>query len=50
MVAINWTENLKNDLTSIAEFIAKDSLKFAQITIKEIRIDNCTNCSNPFCI
>jgi len=38
MVAINWTENSKNDLVSIAEFIAKDSVKYAQITVKEIRL------------
>jgi toxin ParE1/3/4 len=37
MVGISWTENAKNDLISIAEFIAKDSVKFARITIREIR-------------
>jgi len=38
MVGISWTENAKNDLISIAEFIAKDSVKFARITIREIRL------------
>ena len=38
MVGINWTENAKNDLISIAEFIAKDSIKFARITVREIRL------------
>jgi addiction module RelE/StbE family toxin len=37
MVVVNWTENAKNDLISIGKFIAKDSVKYAQITIKEIR-------------
>lgn len=37
MVKINWTPQSKNDLISIAEFIAQDSAKFAKIQIKRIR-------------
>ena len=37
MVKINWTSQAKNDLISIAEYIAKDSQKFAKIQIKIIR-------------
>jgi addiction module RelE/StbE family toxin len=37
MVKINWTPQSKNDLVSIAEFIAQDSTKYAKIHIKRIR-------------
>jgi len=37
MVKINWTPQSKNDLVSIAEYIAQDSQKFARIQIKRIR-------------
>lgn len=37
MARLNWTEQSKNDLISIAEFIAQDSVKFARITIQNIR-------------
>ena len=37
MAKLNWTPQSKNDLISIAEFIAKDSRKFARIQIRRIR-------------
>lgn len=37
MVVINWTEQAKNDLVSIAEFIALDSKRFALITVQNLR-------------
>lgn len=37
MVKINWTDQAVADLINIAEFIAKDSPKYARITIKNIR-------------
>lgn len=37
MVKINWTPRSKNDLISIAEFIAHDSPKYAKIQVQKIR-------------
>jgi toxin ParE1/3/4 len=37
MVKINWTDQAIEDLTNIAEFIRKDSEKYAHITVKNIR-------------
>ena len=37
MVKINWTPQSKNDLISIAEFIAQDSRKYAKLQIQRIR-------------
>ena len=37
MAKLNWTPQSKNDLISIAEFIAQDSRKFAGIQIRRIR-------------
>lgn len=37
MVKINWTDQAIEDLTNIAEFIRKDSEKYARITVKNIR-------------
>jgi toxin ParE1/3/4 len=37
MVKINWTDQAVEDLTNIAEFIRKDSEKYARITVKNIR-------------
>ena len=37
MVKINWTTQAKTDLINIAEFIARDSKKFAKIQISRIR-------------
>ena|ERR1035437_9110152 len=37
MARLNWTENSIDDLINIAEFIAKDSLKYSVIQIKRIR-------------
>lgn len=34
MVEINWTEQSLVDIDNIAEFIAKDSLKYAQIQVQ----------------
>jgi addiction module RelE/StbE family toxin len=37
MVTINWTDQAIADLTNIAEFIRKDSEKYARHTILKIR-------------
>ncbi len=37
MVQINWTFQSKDDLKSIAEYIAKDSKKYARLQILRIR-------------
>jgi len=37
MARLNWTELSIHDLTNIAEFISKDSFKYATIQIKRIR-------------
>ncbi len=37
MVKINWTDQAISDLTNIAEFIGKDSIKYARLTINNIR-------------
>jgi hypothetical protein len=34
MVKINWTNLALQDLDEIAEFISKDSIRYAQITVK----------------
>ncbi len=34
MVEINWTEQSLDDINSIAEFIAKDSVKYAQLQVE----------------
>ena len=36
MVKIIWTERSLSDLEDIAEFIAKDSNKYAKLTIEKI--------------
>lgn len=38
MAPLNWTDQAIADLTNIAEFIRKDSAKYAKITIQRIRI------------
>ena len=37
MVRLNWTEQSINDLSNIAEYISKDSVKYAAIQIRRIR-------------
>ncbi|MBZ9632071.1 type II toxin-antitoxin system RelE/ParE family toxin [Salegentibacter sp. LM13S] len=37
MVQINWTFQAKYDLNSIAEFISKDSKKYAELQIIKLR-------------
>ena len=37
MARLNWTDQAAGDLTGIAIFIAKDSVKYARITILKIR-------------
>lgn len=37
MAKLNWTNQSKNDLISIAEYIAQDSVKYAKLQIKRIR-------------
>ena len=38
MVKIIWTLQAVKDLDNIAEFIAKDSVKYARLTVQNIRI------------
>jgi addiction module RelE/StbE family toxin len=37
MVQINWTFQAKNDLKSIADYISKDSKKYAKLQIDRIK-------------
>jgi addiction module RelE/StbE family toxin len=37
MVRINWTFQAKNDLKSIADYISKDSVRYAKLQIIKIR-------------
>lgn len=37
MARLNWTELSVDDMTNIAEFISKDSVKYATIQIRRIR-------------
>ena len=37
MARLIWSEQSVDDLRSIAEFIAKDSVKFAKLTVSKIR-------------
>lgn len=37
MVQINWTNQAKEDLKSIAEYISIDSIRYAKLQIKKIR-------------
>jgi toxin ParE1/3/4 len=37
MVRINWTDQAVNDLKEIADYIKKDSIKYAKIQIQRIR-------------
>ncbi|MDR9415345.1 MAG: type II toxin-antitoxin system RelE/ParE family toxin [Gracilimonas sp.] len=37
MAKLNWTNQANNDLISIAEYIALDSIKYAKIQVKRIR-------------
>jgi addiction module RelE/StbE family toxin len=36
MVEVVWTESALQDLTDIAEYIAKDSVRYAQLTTEEL--------------
>jgi|NOAtaT_6_FD_contig_51_5267703_length_505_multi_5_in_0_out_0_1 addiction module RelE/StbE family toxin len=36
MVKINWTTNALQDLNDIGEYIAKDSQKYAELTVQEL--------------
>ena len=35
MVKVNWTTNALQDLNDIGEYIAKDSQKYAELTVQE---------------
>ena len=37
MARLNWTDQSIDDLDNIAEFIARDSIKYSKLTIKKIR-------------
>ena len=36
MAVVNWTHRSVNDLRNIAEFIEKDSVKYASLTIQDM--------------
>lgn len=38
MARLNWTDQAVSDLVNIADFIAKDSKRYAKITVSRIRI------------
>ncbi len=38
MARLNWTDQSISDLINISEFIAKDSPKYAKITVDKIRL------------
>ena len=38
MARLNWTDQAVSDLVSIADFIARDSQRYAKITVNRIRI------------
>ncbi|MFC2100274.1 type II toxin-antitoxin system RelE/ParE family toxin [Bacteroidota bacterium] len=38
MVRINWTSQAKDDLKSIAEYLANDSVRYAKLQVVKIRI------------
>lgn len=38
MARLNWTDQSISDLVNIADFIAKDSARYAKITVGRIRI------------
>jgi addiction module RelE/StbE family toxin len=48
MVQINWTLQARDDLESIAEFISKDSAKYAQLQVVRIRMRTKILTSQPF--
>jgi plasmid stabilization system protein ParE len=37
MVQIRWTINAKDDLRSIADYISRDSLKYAKLQVERIQ-------------
>ena len=37
MVQINWTFQAKDDLKNIAEYISKDSVRYAQLQVSKIK-------------
>jgi toxin ParE1/3/4 len=37
MARVNWTDQSLSDLVNIADFIAKDSVRYAKITVSRIR-------------
>ena len=36
MVKVNWTNSAFQDLNDIGEYIAKDSVKYAELTVQEL--------------
>lgn len=36
MVKINWTDSAINDLQDIADYIARDSIRYAQLTVDKL--------------
>jgi addiction module RelE/StbE family toxin len=48
MASLNWTELSIDDLNNIAEFISKDSVKYAVIQIRRIRERVRLNKTQPF--
>lgn len=48
MACLNWTDQAVIDLTNIADFIAKDSVRYAKITVLRIRTTVKQVKSHPF--
>ncbi|WP_299249824.1 type II toxin-antitoxin system RelE/ParE family toxin [uncultured Cytophaga sp.] len=36
MVEVTWTDNAVQDLNDIAEYISKDSIRYAELTVQEL--------------
>jgi toxin ParE1/3/4 len=47
MVQINWTLQAKDDLKSIAEFIARDSVRYAKLQVVKIKSRTAVLKSHP---
>jgi toxin ParE1/3/4 len=47
MVQINWTLQAKDDLKSIVEFIARDSVRYAKLQVVKIKTQTAVLKSHP---
>jgi plasmid stabilization system protein ParE len=48
MVKVIWTLQAVKDLDNIGEFIARDSIKYAKLTVRNIRIKTQNLRSKPY--